>query len=134
MMSEYELAALTQGQVNTMATGYYYFYSFLSGLLIVSYLIARSLPRAIGILLVVLFVMNQLFLLMVVESQLRALRGMLAETVRMADSGKGFAWLGPVGMPADWYINAPLLILVLSLIGAVFFFFHCSVSRRMQIA
>lgn len=127
-MTEYELSTLIQGQVNSLTGTYYYFYSFLSAFLIVSYLVAHRLSVGMAFLMNGLFALNQLFLLSVVGSQIRALGAMVAEMGRLSNAG-GFRWLGPVSAFSGAYIYAPLIILLVSLLASIYFFFQC---RRMN--
>ena len=128
-MTEYELSTLIQGQVNSILGSYYYFYSFLSAFLIVGYLVAHRLSAAMALLMNGLFALNQLYLLSVIGSQAQALGAMIAEMARLSKAG-GLRWLGSVPPPSDWYIYAPLMILFVSLLASIYFFFHCRRVNR----
>jgi hypothetical protein len=124
IMTEFELSTLIQGQVNSVLSSYYYFYSILSAFVIVSYLAAHRLSAAMAFLMTGLFALNQFYLLSVIGSQLQALGAMIAEMGRLSNAG-GFRWLGPISTPGSANIYAPLIILLVSLLASIYFFFHC---------
>jgi hypothetical protein len=127
-VSEFELAYLFNEMQMAVVTQLALYVSVMSGFLIMSFLAAHRLSRALMILAISLFSWLWYVLLMLSFREMASFSGLMGEMRKFKDAGKGLNWHYATHTPTFLVQMIPISWIAFQLIfyaAAVGFFFHC---------
>jgi hypothetical protein len=128
-MTEYEMLAAAQGQVNILMTDVMNMFTVMASYLVVGYLAAHRISFAMALFVTALFVLFSLSSVMLQAGSTSTLLAVIGHITAEAAGGKAFAWWHGVGRPLPGVqvvtVYAVLLVMAAAVIGSVYFFFEC---------
>ncbi len=131
-MSEYEMVNMLSNIASVVASLIMNFVTILSGYLLVAWFLARQLTATMALVLTGLFITFSMTTVLQVRGAMISMIGLTAEIRSYAAEGRGLSWHSAGSVP-DYILEIfPVItigVLLISIILAVFFFYH---SRRMQ--
>jgi hypothetical protein len=132
-MSEYEMAYLFNDMQLAVIAQLSLYVSIMSGFLIMSFLVAHRLSRAMLILAISLFSWLWYVLLMLSYREMASFSGLMGEMRKFKDAGKGLAWHSAAYTPSFLLDLIPISWIAFQFVffaAAVGFFFHCRRRNR----
>jgi hypothetical protein len=136
-MTEFEMAYLHVELVNSMGMLFTGYFTVFTGFLVASYLVAHKLTRTMTIIGVGMFVFLDVGAIMLNYRTISSLAGLSLKMHGMAQTSDMLTWHSTATTP-EWTFDALPLVGValysISMIAAVYFFFHCRrVNRKAEI-
>jgi hypothetical protein len=127
-MSEYEMAYLFNDMQLAIIAQLSLYVSIMSGFLIMSFLAAHRLSRAMLVVAISLFTWLWYVLLMLSYREMASFSGLMGEMRNFRDAGKGLVWHDAAYTPPFLLELIPMSWIAFQLIffaAAIGFFFHC---------
>ena len=127
-MTEFEMATVFNDMQLALVAQLSLYASIMSGFLIMSFLAAHRLSRAMVVIAISLFAWLWYVLLMLSYREMAAFTGLMGEMRKFNDAGKGLKWHAAAYTPEFLLNIIPASWIAFQLIffaAAVGFFFHC---------